>query len=166
LREAIKYLTQADMDRFWSYVDMREHYECWLWKGTPSGVGYGRFNLYGKGQVYAHQVSAFILYGWPTEDKQLVCHSCDVPLCCNPFHLFYGSQSDNMYDCANKGRNAVQKNPDIVRGQRNGRAKFTDDQVREIRATGMSRIEIVRKYGVSRTLAGFIRRRKTWKHLR
>ena len=34
-----------------------------------------------------------------------VCHKCDRPPCCNPDHLFVGTQLDNVADMLAKGRN-------------------------------------------------------------
>ena len=43
---------------------------------------------------------------WP----QVVMHSCDVPLCCNPSHLVGGTYADNNRDMAAKGRHAIHVN--------------------------------------------------------
>lgn len=84
-------------ERFWEKVQKTP--TCWLWLGGHNGK-YGKFWT-GTKVVSAHRVAYEIKNG-PTD--LLVLHSCDVPLCVNPSHLFTGSQSDNIQDCIQKGR--------------------------------------------------------------
>lgn len=101
--------------RFWSKVEVGEPGECWEWLATKS-PNYGQFWVHGKHR-YAHRVAWFLTYG-PVPKGLCVCHHCDNPLCCNPYHLFLGSRADNMEDAGRKGR----------LGQ-----KLTSEDVREIR---------------------------------
>lgn len=75
---------------------------CWLWTGYTSTFGYGMMRFMGKSQN-AHRLSWQVHRG-PIPDGLSVLHKCDVPACVNPDHLFLGTQSDNMKDCASKGR--------------------------------------------------------------
>jgi hypothetical protein len=83
----------------------------------------------------------------PISDGMFVCHRCDNPPCVNPSHLFLGTPADNVHDRDLKGRQARQ------RGQANGRARLTDDDVREIRrlAGSMLQREIGARFGVSQS---------------
>ena len=44
------------------------------------------------------------MYKGPIAKGYYVCHTCDVPKCVNPAHLFLGTQKDNIKDMMEKGR--------------------------------------------------------------
>jgi hypothetical protein len=75
---------------------------CWLWTAAISGKGYGRFGLGGKSRI-ASRVS-YRIYKGDVPSRMFVCHTCDNPSCVNPDHLWLGSLTDNVRDCAQKGR--------------------------------------------------------------
>lgn len=103
-------------ERFWAKVQKGQ--DCWLWSGSTNGR-YGRIVVDGK-NTPAHRVS-WTLHNGPVPDDRSVCHHCDNPLCVRPDHLFLGTQSDNMRDCAAKGRNISQTRPSVLaRGDAHG----------------------------------------------
>ena len=71
---------------------------CLLWEGRRRPDGYGM-----DGQYRAHRLVFERMYG-PIPPKILVCHSCDMPPCVNPEHLFLGTNKDNSDDKIRKGR--------------------------------------------------------------
>lgn len=66
--------------------------DCWLWSGPFDKDGYGK-----AVSTRAHRLSYEIFKGQIPDDT-FVCHSCDVPACCNPEHLWLGSNSSNQLD--------------------------------------------------------------------
>lgn len=75
---------------------------CWIWTAGLDSRGYGKFRLPDK-QMKAHR-QAYILYKGAIPEGMIVCHTCDVPTCVNPDHLFLGTHKDNMQDKLRKGR--------------------------------------------------------------
>lgn len=151
-------LTEADIARFWSKVDRCGPDECWEWQAVRSYQGYGWFRL--NGFTYrAHRVAFAVTNG---DTKLQVCHTCNNPPCCNPAHLYAGTQGDNIQQCFAEGRASDRK------GEKNGCAKLTESDVCEIRALrddGWLLRKIAEKYGVTKQQVSYICSGKCWKHL-
>lgn len=147
--------------RFWSRVE-REGDGCWEWQGGRFRAQYGRHVSSGP-LSQAHRAS-WIFFNGPIPSGLFVCHRCDNPPCCNPDHLFLGTHQDNMVDCLRKGR--ANKRP--ARGAKNGRAKLTETQVREIRrlsAGGTRNCEIAPMFGISQKTVWGVVNRQTWSYV-
>jgi hypothetical protein len=76
---------------------------CWEFQGNRNKGGYGRIGEGRENVFLAHRVAYHYLVT-PIDESVDVLHRCDNPPCCNPDHLFLGSQSDNAKDMWAKGR--------------------------------------------------------------
>lgn len=141
---------------------------CWTWRGLLASNGYGIFPTKQRspdGQsisrnVIAHRKS-FEIHCGPIPDGMSVLHRCDTPACVRPDHLFLGTQTDNMRDCAVKGRVRHQDH----KGEGNNRARLTEQQVREVRSDGRQPDQVAAKYGITIGHVHQIRRRRSWAHI-
>lgn len=105
------------LNLLWRQINKGNPDECWEWTSLKYPSGYGRACLHGKND-YIHRVIWILLNG-PIPEGKHVLHHCDNPACCNPAHLYVGTVWDNMRDRDKR--------------ERNGRYKFTNDEVKEIR---------------------------------
>jgi hypothetical protein len=125
---------------------------CWLWTGNVGTHGYGQ--IWHEGKLQSAHRAAWLLYRGPIPAGLMVLHRCDNRACCNPEHLFLGTDSDNKADMVAKGRSP--------RRERNGFAKLTELQVSAIRADRRSQRAIALDYGVRHGTIGAIKRGHTW----
>ena len=98
-------LTPLQAQRFWAKVDVSTPDMCWGWLGKPGpSSGYGRccFDY----QIYLSHRVAYSLAREDLSRGQVVMHTCDNPMCCNPAHLIAGTPDDNSKDMVKKGRQA------------------------------------------------------------
>lgn len=147
---------------FWSKVLIRGADDCWEWSAFRNPKGYGMFRLRtGRGTPMAlsHRV-AWMAKNGPIPDGKLVLHHCDNRACCNPSHLFIGTQADNIADMLAKGRGV------FVSGERHGMAKLTSAEVAEIKsrylAGGVSQQSLADEFGVCQTAVSSLIRGRSW----
>lgn len=169
-------LSASDIERSRSKIDVKGPDDCWLWTaGTRSGYGQiGIGSAKTQVKIYAHRLAYFLEYG-VDPGILFVCHTCDQRLCCNPKHLWLGTQKQNLEDAAAKGRmhvgeqHGLRKHPErAARGEGVTASKLKEADVVEIRklhADGMSQSALGRKFGVQQQAIGKVVRRETWKHV-
>lgn len=145
-------IPEGAVSRFWLSVAKAEG--CWLWRGNCDTKGYGKFHV--SGRAYRATRVAYALTKGPIAAGLLVCHACDNPPCCNPDHLWLGSDADNARDMVEKGRASRRA------GVANTRCRLSPDQVRSIRHDSRSHRRIARAYGVGRTTVRNIQDGITW----
>lgn len=138
--------------------------QCWQWLGGTSDFGHGRMKIAGT-LVSPHRYIYEMFVG-SLADSDKVLHTCDNPSCVNPLHLYKGNNSDNMKDCAARGRLGVQRDPSFTQGENRPTAKLNDDAVREIRKAPQSEIRnLAKRFGVHRAVIYKVMKRQRWAHV-
>lgn len=136
---------------FWDRIEKRGEDDCWEWTGprkerTSRQMPYGYLGW--KGKITSPHRVAYELTNGLIPKGAFVLHRCDNHICCNPKHLYLGDHARNMQDMVERGRRK-----EINAGEKNGRAKLTQEQADEIRtlyaAGGRSQQSIADEYGVS-----------------
>lgn len=162
-KRTLPILTAQDVQRFWSKVQRLTPDRCWEWTAAIMAEGYGAFRI-AKETCYAHRI-AYSLSCGPIPKELCVLHQCDNRRCCNPAHLFIGTDKDNAIDKSRKGRCHKSSSH---RGETHHQAKLRESDIHTIRqraANGESKIKIAYDYGVDRTLIYMIEKRRIWTHV-
>jgi hypothetical protein len=140
---------------------------CWIWQRATDSKGYGACFHEGKVQK-AHRVSVKLSSGRDI-DGMVVCHTCDIPSCVNPDHLFVGTQKDNMMDASEKGRTKA-CGTNSPHGQMSNLSKLTDDCVRLIRSMDITspaeRLSLAKHFGVNERTIRDIVSLRSWKRVK
>jgi hypothetical protein len=99
------------INRFMSHVDCSGGPNaCHSWTGNTYKAGYGRFWLSGESHL-AHRWILGETLGrplrWDDDLREMACHTCDNPPCCNPRHLYVGDAKTNVRDAIERERHAA-----------------------------------------------------------
>jgi hypothetical protein len=159
--------TPSDRERFWSKVDRSGGmFTCWNWIAALDDKHYGAFMMPGNRKHRSHRVAWEMTHG-PIPEGLCVLHNCpdgDNPRCCNPGHLWLGTQLQNIEDMKNKGRGRGK----VMHGEANPAHKLTPALVEEIRQRyaegGIGKRKLAREYGVGKSTVVRILRGETWNH--
>lgn len=185
-------LTEKDIARFWSKVDIRGIDECWEWRAALFDSGYGAFQTRDK-TYRAHRVAWVIENKRQIKEGYIVAHTpivCHNRKCCNPNHLREATTKDNSTDremdgtVARGDRHFSKRNPELVvrgdrhglrlhperaaRGERNGWSRFTENQIMEIRqmySSGIKQTIIANLFGTRQGTISNIVLRRSWRHI-
>lgn len=134
--------------------------ECLTWPFGDNSHGYGVYHSAGK-TIAAHIYVCAKVHGErPSRDYEAA-HSCGNGhlACVNPRHLRWATRSQNQLDRRTHGT--------VLAGERNPRAKLSEDNVIAIRALcgKRSQREIAIMFGVSQMIISKISRGLLWGHV-
>ena len=131
----------APSERFWRHVVPRNKNQCWEWSGNIGSHGYGQFTIE-RGSVTTAPRFSYKLHFGAIPTGAVVRHTCDNKRCVNPSHLQIGTQKQNGADFVQRGHGN--------RGQVNGMAKLSNQDVIMIRTDKRGATDIAADYGITR----------------
>ena len=149
-------MDQKTLERFEKYINRTD--TCWLWTGYLLH-GYGRFRFQGR-EWLAHRLMYLQCYGelpkgYVIAHAPIICHN---PACVNPDHLEAVSREVNMSHKVLDGTDQ--------RGEKNGTAKLTIEQILEIRKrSNETHTSLAKEFGVTQGHISNIIHRKKWTHV-
>ncbi|SCB30768.1 hypothetical protein GA0061101_106155 [Rhizobium lusitanum] len=131
--------------------------DCLIWPFSRSGNNYGQLKIDGK-HIGAHRYVCIVVYGEPPEPELVAAHSCGNGHlgCVAPRHLSWKTQEENSADKLSHGTHN--------RGERNARAKLSNDQARQILSLKGSKTqkEIALMFGITHSTVSEIHRGTKW----
>jgi hypothetical protein len=151
---------QSVWEYFVQSVDIKAPDKCWEWKKSCASSGYGNW-YWDKKAGGAHRESFKLFEKFDLELSVL--HKCGNRKCCNPEHLYAGTQKQNVKDTRDHGRYSP---PPYKRGEAVGTSKLTEDIVRKIKIdlkNNKSLKELADKYNVTVQCICLIKKEKNWK---
>jgi len=143
----------------WSFVEAcvtEKTTACILWKFALNRDGYG-VTWRNRKSVQAHFAVCTLAHGQRKSADLEARHLCGNRACVNPAHLAWGTCAENQEDRRRHGT--------LPLGETVYCAKLTDSQVRVIRSSSETGLQLARRFGVTPSTISSIRCGHTWKHV-
>ena len=161
-----KPITQQDVDRFWTKVDVQGEDDCWQWQLTKTTTGYGLFAAGGtlhRCSRFAYQHRNGVLNSYHLPKGMRITNKCENKMCCNPKHMKQFTHQDVFDKMRTEGK--------IVVGSKHRMSKLQEVDIQRIRARyqkgcaihGLA--AIAKDYDVTQGCIRDIIIRKTWRHV-
>lgn len=141
-----------------------EEGECWLWTGY-AGV-WGTPKLYFRGAMTPVRKALALLEGRDINAGGFFAVNCGTVGCVCPAHIVQRHAQAHMQaisKAAATGRSLTQRSLKTAQTRQRNSAKLTMEAVRAIRASDESGPALGRRYGISKSMVGLIKRGKQWK---
>lgn len=128
-------------------------------KPRQSNTGSWRVSILGYEKPQTHVVGRLVLetFCGPAPAGEECCHGVNGRNCHSLDNLSWGTKQKNAADRHRDGTAAL--------GSKSGMAKLTEEQVVAIRQDTRTQEVIAAEYGVTHANIGYIKRRKTWRHV-
>jgi len=145
-----------EVQGFFSRQVAGEHGDaCNVWPYARCPKGYGTI-LYKEKKIYVSRAMCIEVHGDPPTPDHEAAHSCGNGRsgCFNPNHVQWKTSTENHADKLIHGTHN--------RGERQGAARLTEEDIKAIRSSTSRPIDEAKKYSVTPTHISRIRRREKW----
>ncbi len=144
--------TKSFEERLERHIERIPESGCWIWTGAILSNGYGKFRDANMKSALAHRAT-YEYYKGKIDAEKYICHTCDIPSCVNPNHLFEGTPTENQQDSKSKGRMK--------------KATFKLDwslvkSIKEHLNKGESQNQIAKKFNVAQSMISLIKTGRSW----
>ena len=146
-------------ERLWGNLSPPDSKGCMVWIKSKNTGGYGMVKINNKVRP-SHVIALEAFLNRPLGDGLKSLHHCDNPPCCNPLHLYEGTQAQNMRDAWDRGRMSHV-------GEKNSRSILTVADVKSIRDAyakgGVTQASLAVKYLTARSTINAVITGQNWR---
>lgn len=163
----------VDLDNYYSKLITDAQTGCELWTGVQSSIGYGFIGFRDaitdkRGMMTAHRLALMQKLDREIAPGMNANHTCHNKLCCNPDHLYEGTQQQKIADMVADGINAGRAPGQLVgpylHKQHARTYRYSEEEINWVRNAPAA--EIATRYGISHkrasTMKGAFRSGYRW----